>query len=72
MPGDAVCAGRSLAVQRAFASSRLAPELVAVAYELLVPVSEPRSPCPEPGSQWAVRPDAFRFHEPLAIGGGCL
>jgi hypothetical protein len=71
MQGNAVCAGRPLVVQRDFASSRVAPELVAVAYELLVPGGESRSPSPEPGSHRATRSVPFRFHQPIAIGGGC-
>jgi hypothetical protein len=71
MQGDSACAGESLVVQRDFISSRLAPELVAVAYDLLVPGGEPVVPSPEPGGHRAPRPAAFRFHQPVSIGGGC-
>ena len=70
MYGAAVGAGRPVVVQRAFASSRLAPELVAVAYELLVPGDGPGGSSREPGSHCAPRSDTLRFHEPIAIGGG--
>ena len=70
MQGSAVGAGRPVVVQRDFASSRLAPELVAAAYELLVPGDERGGLSPEPRGHRAPRSEPFRFYQPLAIGGG--
>jgi hypothetical protein len=70
MEGNRFRIGSCPALERTFASSRLGPELVAVAYELLVPgEAPPRRPAAraQHGSSGSY---SFRFPQPILLEGG--
>jgi hypothetical protein len=68
MEGSRSHPGSPLALERSFASSRLGPELVAVAYELLVPGEELTQVPTERPQHESSR--SFRSPQPIPIGGG--
>jgi hypothetical protein len=70
MEGNRSHTGSPPALQRTFASSRLGPELMAVAYELLVPGEAPTRVPAELSQHGSSRPRSFRSQQPIQHEGG--
>jgi hypothetical protein len=70
MEGNRSRMGSPLALQRTFAPSRLGSDLVATAYELLVPGEAPTRVAAELSQHGSANSRLFRFPQPILIGGG--